>query len=87
MMMCVWFVAFVLLLPRPLMTYLKFAVRLLDFDMKHTGVIECKGLEIQPIRAKELECLMANQSRSPGGMQHVPPSFLVISFNNAVWSA
>ena len=25
-------------------------------------VIECKGFEIQPIRAKELECLMTNHS-------------------------
>ena len=57
------------------------------YETYRSGVIEGKGLEIQPIRAKELECLMANQSRSPGGMQHVPPSFLVISFNNAVCSA
>ena len=42
------------------------------YKTHRSEVIECKGLEIQPIRAEELECLMANQSRSPG-MQRVAP--------------
>ena len=41
---------------------------------KHTGlgVIECKRVEIQPIRARGLECLTTNQSRSPGMPRALP---------------